>query len=529
MSIDASLGSATGMAVTPWGRSDKLRSRMLRPGPGTPAEDVARNQKERLFGAMVASVAERGYTATRVTDLVQLSGVSRRSFYTLYPDKEACFRATVEALFTTAIGQAYAYESVGTTWEERALSGFNSFANMVVEQPAAAWMCLFEAFAAGPEAMKPLEQATVTVERLTKLRLDESPQHAEMPPEVITAFVGASLEIVRNRLYKGKETDLLVLGSGLVEALLAYRPPPEPLRLTTRPPSMAPEAIEAHDHGERALRGLAAVAAERGYANTTVDQVVKRASMSPTTFYANFKGKEDALMAAIDSAGARITAAVLPAFRRNPDWPHAVRAAYGALFNFLASRPALAQLVVVEVYAAGPAAVRRRTEALGEFQATLMEEGMRRAPQVSGIAIEAIVGGIQALAYKHVHDNGPEALSALAPAATYLTLLPFVGPDVACEAANGDGRSRTTDPAILQAVGLQAAKVKLLQVLGERIASPLELAEEVGAPEAEIQGHLEELEREGLLELVEEPNPDGSTALPSIGRSCAGSRRSGKK
>ena len=45
---------------TPWGKVDRLRERMLRPGPQPSREEGARNQLERLYGAMVASVARQG-------------------------------------------------------------------------------------------------------------------------------------------------------------------------------------------------------------------------------------------------------------------------------------------------------------------------------------------------------------------------------------------------------------------------------------------------------------------------------------
>src|SRR6266576_3593372 len=92
--IDASRVRAT-MVMTPWGESDSLRKRRLPPGPGRPREDVLAHQRERLFGAMVASVAMRGYRATTVGDLAEISGVSSRTFYDLFPDKEACFLATL--------------------------------------------------------------------------------------------------------------------------------------------------------------------------------------------------------------------------------------------------------------------------------------------------------------------------------------------------------------------------------------------------------------------------------------------------
>src|SRR4249919_2799781 len=100
-----------GMVATPWGDSGALREKRLRPGPGTPRDEVLANQRQRLFGAMVASVAERGYIATTVNDLVEISGVSSRTFYDLYPDKKACFLATLEAIIEAA--GAYAAQTAG--------------------------------------------------------------------------------------------------------------------------------------------------------------------------------------------------------------------------------------------------------------------------------------------------------------------------------------------------------------------------------------------------------------------------------
>jgi hypothetical protein len=69
------------MVTTPWGDAGTLRDRKLQPGRRLPPEEVARNQQERLFAALVAVVAEKGYEATRVEDLLELSGVSRSAFY----------------------------------------------------------------------------------------------------------------------------------------------------------------------------------------------------------------------------------------------------------------------------------------------------------------------------------------------------------------------------------------------------------------------------------------------------------------
>lgn len=454
---------AAGMVATPWGQSESLRDRRLRPGPGVPREDVVANQRERLFGAMVASVGVRGYAATTVGDLVEISGVSSRTFYDLFPDKQACCLATLEAIIQAAL--AFAAQSAGEgvgvrapggvrlpdepdfdsgSWEERAREGFDAFAAMVAAQPAAARLGLIEAYAAGPEVLVPLEHAVAGFEWLTQQMLAQSPERAEMPAEMVSAMIGAQQEIARTRLRHGREKELPGLMDGLWEVIMSYRPPPEPLRLAGRPPTPQPESLEAHDHAERALRAFAVVVAEKGYVNTKVDEVLKRAQMSATTFYAHFHGKEDAMLAAIDSAGAQMVAAILPAYRRAPEWPEGVRAGFGALCNFLASRPALAQLVTVEVYAAGLAAMERRVEALEPLQ-ILVAEGLKRSPQTPPIAAEAIAGGIYTLAYRRIRDSGPESLPSLAPLCTYIALSPFIGPEEACRVANGDGRGRPAD------------------------------------------------------------------------------------
>ena len=61
-------------------------------GPNGMGRDaVARNQRSRLYGGMIESVAQRGYQGTTVAHAIALAGVSRRAFYELFPNKEQCF------------------------------------------------------------------------------------------------------------------------------------------------------------------------------------------------------------------------------------------------------------------------------------------------------------------------------------------------------------------------------------------------------------------------------------------------------
>jgi AcrR family transcriptional regulator len=498
------------MVATPWGMSETLRERGIRPGPGIPPEETAQNQRERLFGAMVASVSERGYAATRVADLTKLSGVSSKSFYKLFDDKKDCFLATMRAMVDAGIAYASmpGSDSASTykSWEEQIIGVNMAFAEMVIAQPASARLLLLHAHAAGPEALEMLGVAVAALESLAARRTAKNyPEYVGLPPEIITGMVVSVQEIARTRLRSGREEELPELIPDFAKVIASWAPPPEPLRLTTRPPAFAPETLDAHERSERALRAFMAVVADRGYADTSINQVVKRASMSQTTFYAHFRNKEDALMAAIDSAGAQIAAAVLPAYRRNLTWTRGVRAAYGALFNFLASRPSLARLMMVEVYAAGPEALRRRDEALRPLEGVLVA-GWATSVETPRIATEVILGAVYGLAYKKIQSDGPQSLPSLAAVCTYMSLTPFIGAEAACEAANGGGLARgPVSPKLEEEQGapMVPEKRRVLTLISARTAVVEEIAKQIGVPIEKVEGYVAELTREGLVEVVE--------------------------
>ena len=499
------------MVATPWGTSELLRERKLRPGPGNRAEEVAHSQRERVFGAMVVSVAERGYIATKISDLAEISGVSSRTIYDLFGDKESCFLQTIQAVLQLGAEGAAAADAEAAKeeqgWEERALSGFRTFAEMIASQPAAARMVLIEAYAAGPEVLKVLDDATAAFEWLAQQTSLDSPERVGMPAEMMTAHVGALQEIARNRLRRDAAGELPELMDEVAEVMLSYRPPPQPLRLTTRPPAPRPEDLDAHNHAERALRAFAMVVAEKGYAQTTMLEVIARASMSPTTFYANFSDKEDALMAAIDSAGAQVVAAVMPAFERSTDWPTAVRAAYGALFGFLVTRPALAHLMAVGVYGAGLPATQRRAKALAPLR-PLIEAGPALRMRPLSITLEVIAGAVYGLMYRQVRRSGPESLPALAPICTYLTLAPFIGAEEACTAANGDGQARGSGADLERRI----LPSRVLETLERRGGATAEsISQKIGVSTEEVLEQLANLVRTGLVVFSDEGGEDGAS------------------
>lgn len=426
------------MVRTPWGDASKLRDKRLPPGRGRSREETERNQRERLFAAMVATVAEKGYEATTVADLVELSGVSRSAFYRHFEDKQACFLAAVGAMVEPTLERLRGDQSAppGT---ERARQAFTTFVETIVDQPAAAKMCIVEVYAAGEQGAELVDRMMDSATSVAAALLEQVPERQGMPHELVRAIVGGIQKAIHKRLYRGQENELLELIPQLWDWIFCYPVPPGPLKARRRRVVKAVPFEERQRNAnppERILRALAAVVAEKGYPDTTVAEVVERAQTSQRTFYEHFKNKEDAIVAALDSGSAHMLAAALPAFRRAPDWPHAVHDTQEAMFRWGAEEPEYARMGGKEMYAAGKRALDQR-EVVTEGMEGLLAPGYELRPDTPPIAAEAIGGALYSLLYDHVNKKGPETLPDLVPTLVYVTLAPFLEAEEAYEVAVG--------------------------------------------------------------------------------------------
>jgi AcrR family transcriptional regulator len=399
---------------------------------------VARNQRERLLAATVAVVAEHGYEATRVADLVALSGVSRSAFYRHFDDKLDCYLATLDAIFALAreeIAPAYAE---GHDRESSLRAAANRLVELIVDQPDTARVCLIEPYAAGPAALARLDGATAAAERMVRAAVSESPTRAELPRDVIRAIVGGMLKTVQTRLREDRGSELEQTASELLEWAFAYRTPAAPLRRPRARPS--PRSEIGRDGDDGLTDAIGGVFAERGYQATTIVEMAQRAAISLTTFYARFASKEDAFLATLDGSLAQARATIRHA-RAGDASPAGVREAIDAFLGLLAADPSTARLLAVESYAAGPRAARsgdRLVEALAE----VVEALASRQPRLPPTTAEAVGGAIQSLVYGHVVRQRAERLRELTPTATFVALAPYVGNAAATAAANDANRRR---------------------------------------------------------------------------------------
>ncbi len=391
------------------------------------------------MAAMVACCERRGLDETSVEDLLRLSGVSRSTFYDLFDDKVDCFRAAEEEVVGMAI--AAIAERLGSDGDalERARSALDGFVELVVAQPAAARMCLVDGYAAGPEATVAVDAAVERVVALGVAVLEQTPGHWALPEGLVRGIVGGFYKVIYDLLQAHRENELAALLPQLWDWALSFPPPPRELRRPGRSsaapaPGAAPFA--AYSTEQRIIRGFAATVAAKGFSATTISDVCAAASISPTTFYEYFDSKGDALWAALDSSGAQLMSAVLPAIRRVADWRVAVRVGFEEMCAYFAAEPDFATLRLIGVFAAGPEAIAQRDRIGHE-----VVEALIHGDEISDLVAEATTGAILAILSEGVRAGDDKALLRLAPTLAYLTLSPFVGADEACDVATGRGRS----------------------------------------------------------------------------------------
>jgi AcrR family transcriptional regulator len=425
------------MTLTPWGESEELRQRQLPRGPGRSRKAVERNQRERLQGAMVAVVAEKGYEATRVEDLVALAGVSRNAFYSRYASKQDCVLAVVDFLADSIADAALsAYREAEGSWDVRLTAAFGRVAELVAAHPAAARLGLVEIYVAGDAAVEHLNRIDDRALRGVQRALRDSPDHAGMPPVLVLALLGGLRKLMHDRVREGREGELPGLVPELVDWALSYRTPPAKLRRPRKvPPQLAVKRPPSSDPCLRIMQAVSDLVAEKGYPDMAITDIAGRAGISLTTFYAHFEGKEAAFLATLEDAQQRVLDATVPVLLAAEDWEHGISSAAHVFFGFMALEPATAQLGGVGVWATSEAGRELRAEGMRRFRELLIE-GYRLYPDTSPIASEAVGASIDALLFDALRDIGPARVYEVAPTGAFITLAPFVGVERACELAN---------------------------------------------------------------------------------------------
>ena len=118
------------------------------------AGEVAAAQRRRMLAAMVTAVAEKGYVAVAVADVVKRARVSRATFYEQFADRADCFVAAFHACTDQLVGTLREGSHRGLPARERLHRLLEAYLDGLAAFPEGARVCLVEVYAAGPEAVQ---------------------------------------------------------------------------------------------------------------------------------------------------------------------------------------------------------------------------------------------------------------------------------------------------------------------------------------------------------------------------------------
>jgi AcrR family transcriptional regulator len=194
---------------------------------GLTREAVVASQRARLIEAMAQMVAEKGYAATTVADVVERAGVSRRTFYEQFTDKEACFLATYDAGLAAVLNRIGNAVEVNPAagWRERARSGVEAFLALLASEGAFARALQVEILTAGPAALERRDGMLVMFAGIwrnvhERARAEERGL-PELPDEVFTILAAGLEELIRDVIRRRGPAALPELADPILRAVFA--------------------------------------------------------------------------------------------------------------------------------------------------------------------------------------------------------------------------------------------------------------------------------------------------------------------
>lgn len=183
---------------------------------GLSRDEVVLSQRSRIVAAMIRLAGDRPFHDIGVADLVTAAGVSRKTFYQQFPNKEQVFaEAYDEALdgLLTVMGDA-ADASEGR--RDRLAVRVTALLTLLARDEAVGRVCFVEVVAAGPVALERRRRGTARL-AAALLGLDRD---ADLPLTAL-AVAGGLSEVIHHEVVAGRSARLVSLAPDLVESVLS--------------------------------------------------------------------------------------------------------------------------------------------------------------------------------------------------------------------------------------------------------------------------------------------------------------------
>lgn len=207
----------------PEGRSQRGPGQLPPGRHGLPRDYVAEHQRERILTALTRVVAERGYAELTVEAVVASAGVSRRTFYQHFGNKEEAYLAAYDAFAARLLDAVARVHRPEAAFCAQVSATLRAALSLLAEHPDETHLLIVEVLVVSPAAVErraaALRLLTDIVHRTT---CELAVAQGKQPPPMITAeaVVGGLAEVVYNRVQRGEAARLRELVPDLTYCVL---------------------------------------------------------------------------------------------------------------------------------------------------------------------------------------------------------------------------------------------------------------------------------------------------------------------
>jgi AcrR family transcriptional regulator len=218
LELDGATPSANGEALRrPGGR---LPHQLPSGRHGLSRSFVEQNQRERILRAVVEVASSTGYGALTVRDVIEAAGVSRRTFYDHFENKEQAFLAAYHLVVGRLAVDVEQASAKGRTWSESILFGLATFLEQMARDHALAHLLVVEVLAAGPPALASRAAAMEAFRGFLEPGFDEAPDGMPVPALAAETSIGGAYEVVYSLILQDRTAELPALLPDLLQIVL---------------------------------------------------------------------------------------------------------------------------------------------------------------------------------------------------------------------------------------------------------------------------------------------------------------------
>jgi AcrR family transcriptional regulator/DNA-binding MarR family transcriptional regulator len=179
-----------------------VRRRRVSDGAGAGQQRVSAIQRSRMLLALVEVARERGVAQASVAHIVARAGVSRRTFYELFEDRENCFLAALDHALVCACEVVLPAFDGESEWRERVRAGLTALLRFLDEEPGLGGLLVVDSLSAGPRAIQRREGVLDVLIAAVDAGRMESKIALESPPLAAEGVVGAVFSVVHARMLR---------------------------------------------------------------------------------------------------------------------------------------------------------------------------------------------------------------------------------------------------------------------------------------------------------------------------------------